>query len=89
MDMEQGWFKSYERAFFIDWEGLGNSEYYRSYTKECAAYLKWKYEEAQGSPLLLEKLLSGHFDEEEALVLPPGMSIAASFDERIIRPNAD
>jgi len=85
MEMEQGWFKSYDRAFYIDWEELGNSEYYRSYTEKCAAYLKWKYEECQGSPLLLEKMLSGCFDEEEVLVVPPGMKIAAGFDEKIIR----
>ena len=85
MEMEQGWFKSYERAFFIDWESLGNSEYYRSYTKECAAYLNWKYEECQGSPRLLEKLLAGNFDTEEVLVVPPGATIAASFDDRIIK----
>lgn len=85
MEMEQGWFKSYDRAFFIDWEELGNSEYYRSYSKGCAAYLKWKYEEEQGSSLLLKNLLSGNFIEEEVLVVPPGKSIAASFDENIIR----
>jgi hypothetical protein len=85
MEMEQGWFKSYERAFFIDWEELGNSEYYRSYTKECAAYLKWKYEECQGSMLLLEKILSGVFDEEEVLVVAPGITVAASFDDKIIK----
>ena len=85
MEMEQGWFKSYERAFFIDWEELGNSEYFRSYTKKCSEYLKWKYEEGKGCPLLMEKLLSGIFDEEEVLVVPPGMFIAASFDENIIK----
>ena len=85
MEMEQGWFKSYERAFFIDWDELGNSEYYRLYTKKCAAYLKWKYEECRGSPLLMEKILSGIFDEEEVLVVPPGMSVATSFDDGIIK----
>jgi hypothetical protein len=54
-------------------------------TKECAEYLNWKYEEEQGSPLLLERLLSGVFDNEEVLVVPPGMSVAASFDDKIIR----
>ena len=85
MEMEQGWFKSYDRAFFIDWEDLGNSEYYRSYTKKCADYLKWRYEECQGSPSLLEKILRGSFDEDEVLVVPPGMNVAASFDEMIIK----
>jgi hypothetical protein len=85
MEMEQGWFKTYDRAFFIDWEELGNSEYYRSYAKDCAAYLKWKYEECQGSALLMKKLLSGIFDEEEVLLVPPGGSVAASFDDNIIK----
>ena len=85
MEMEQGWYKSYERAFFIDWEDLGNSEYYRSYTKKCADYLNWKYKECQGSPLLLEKILGGRFDEEEVLVVAPGKSVAPSFDEMIIK----
>ena len=83
--MEQGWFKSYERAFFINWEELGNTEYYREYTKKCAAYLQWKYEEERGSVLLLEKVLSGIFDEEEVQIIPPGMSAAASYDDTIIR----
>ena len=85
MEMEQGWFKSYERAFFIDWEELGNSEYYRSYTKNCAEYLKWKYQEEKGSAILMEKILSGIFNEDEVLVVNPGVSIAASFDEAIVK----
>ena len=85
MEMEQSWYKNYERAFFINWEELGNTEFYRSYTRECADYLKWKYEETRGNPLLMEKLLSGIFDEDEVLVVPPGMSISASFDDTIIK----
>ena len=85
MEMEQGWFKKYDRAFFIDWEELGNSEYYRTYTKNCAAWLKWKYQEEPGSSLLLKKLLSGVFDENDVLVVPPGKTIVPSFDEAIIR----
>jgi hypothetical protein len=33
----------------------------------------------------LEKILSGVFDEEEVLVVPPGMKVAASYDEKIIK----
>jgi hypothetical protein len=85
MEMEQGWFKSYNRAFFIDWEELGNSEYYRQYAKACAVYLKWNYQEEKGSPALLERMLNGEFDAEEVLVIPPGKIIAPSYDEGIIR----
>jgi len=85
IEMEQGWFKSYNQAFFIDWEELGNSEYYRDYTKKCAEYLKWNYNEEKGSLLLLEKLLSGNFDENEVHIIPPGKKVAASFDDNIIK----
>jgi hypothetical protein len=85
MEMEQSWFKSYERAFFIDWQELGNSEYYRAYTKKCAEYLKWKYEEEKGNMLLMEKMISGIFNEDEVQIVPPGMLAAPSFDENIIK----
>jgi hypothetical protein len=85
MEMEQGWFKKYSRAFFIDWDALGNSGYYREYTKECADFLKWAYREEQGSPALMEKMLRGQFDEDEVLVVPPGKTIRPSYSEGIIR----
>ena len=85
METEQGWFKSYKCAFFIDWECLGNPEPYRAYTKECAEYLKWNYREIKGSPSLLEKALRGEFDQDEVLIVPPGKTIRPSYDEGIIK----
>jgi hypothetical protein len=84
MEMEQGWFKSYENAFFIDWPALGNSEIYRQYTKDCADYLKWNYKEAEGEMALMEKMLNGVFDEDEVLLVPPGRTIRASYDEGVL-----
>jgi hypothetical protein len=85
MEMEQGWFKAYSKAFFIDWQELGNSEYYRSFTKESAVYLKWNYEEIAGDPSLLAKMFRGEFDENEVLLVEPGKTVAASYSEGIIR----
>jgi hypothetical protein len=85
MEMEQGWFKSYSKAFFIDWKDLGNSEFYRAYTKESADYLKWSYEEAPGDPSLLAKMLRGEFDENEVLLVEPGKTVSPSYNEGIIR----
>jgi hypothetical protein len=85
MEMEQGWFKSYNRAFFINWEDLGNTEFYRSYAKECADYLKWSYEETQGDPSLMEKMFRGEFDEKEVLLVEPGKIVAPSYDEAVIQ----
>jgi hypothetical protein len=85
MEMEQGWFKSYNQAVFIDWDCLGNAEYYRNYTKDCAEYLHWDYKEEKGDPLLVEKILNGMFDETEVLLVPPGKTIAPSYTEDIIK----
>jgi hypothetical protein len=88
MEMEQGWFTSYNKAFFIDWKELGNSGFYRSYTKECAGYLKWNYEEIEGDLSLMEKMLKGEFDKNETLLVEPGRAVAASYDEGIIADKA-
>ena len=85
MEMEQSWFKSYERTCFIDWDELGNADYYRAYTKKCADYLNWKYAEEKGSDLLLKKMLYGDFDNDEVQIIPPRMSVAPSFDDSIIK----
>ena len=85
MEMEQGWFKSYDRVIFINWDELGNADYYREYTKKSAEYLKWNYIEENGSSLLMKKMLSGIFDESEVQIIPPGMIAVASFDDAIIK----
>ncbi|MDR2376734.1 MAG: DUF1638 domain-containing protein [Treponema sp.] len=84
MEMEQGWFKSYNRAVFINWKELGNDEYYRNYTKACATYLRWDYRELDGNPSLLEKMLNGVFDEDEVLVIPEHRTISASYTGGIL-----
>jgi hypothetical protein len=85
MEMEQSWFKSYDQAVFIDWKCLGGGDYYRGYTKTCAEYLKWAFREVDGDFILLQKILNGIFDEEEVLVVPPGVVIEASHTETVIQ----
>lgn len=84
MEMEQGWFKSYNRAVFINWEELGNSGYYRDYTRACAEYLRWDYQELDGDPSLLEKMLNGVFDGEEVLVVPEHKTILPGYTGGIL-----
>jgi hypothetical protein len=85
MEMEQGWFKAYNRAVFIDWAVLGNADHYREYTKKCADYLHWEYQEIAGNPSLLEKMLNGVFNDDEVLVVPEQKTITASYTEGIIQ----
>ncbi|MDR2303293.1 MAG: DUF1638 domain-containing protein [Treponema sp.] len=84
MEMEQNWFKSYSRAVFINWKNLGNAGYYRNYTKTCAAYLRWDYQEVEGDPSLLKKMLNGIFDEDDVLIVPERKTINANYTGGII-----
>jgi len=76
MQMEQNWFKEYSWATYVDW-GFPNAEHYRRYTRECAEFLKWNYDELQGDPALLQKLVDGQWDEEQFLLVRPGQKVAA------------
>ena len=75
MQVEQNWIKEYSWATFIDW-GLPDSEKYRQYTKECADYLKWNYDELKGDRSLLQKLVDGEWDSSLFLVVNPGQKIS-------------
>jgi hypothetical protein len=74
MEVEQSWIKEYSWATFIDW-GLTDSSEYKNYTKSCAEFLHWKYEELRGSPDLMQKLIDGDWNEDEFLVVKPGQKI--------------
>ena len=74
MEVEQSWIKEYSWATYIDW-GLNNSDEYKNYTKSCAEYLHWNYEELKGSPVLMQKLIDGDWRESEFLVVKPGQKI--------------
>ena len=76
MQMEQNWFKEYSWATFIDWD-LIDSEKYRQYTRECADYLKWNYDELKGDRSLLQKMVDGKWDDDLFLVVRPGEEIAS------------
>ncbi|MHC4745280.1 MAG: DUF1638 domain-containing protein [Planctomycetota bacterium] len=74
MEMEQTWMKEYEWATFVDW-GLGDSEKFREYTKQCAEFLNWNYDELKGDSGLMQRMVDGHWSEEEFLIVRPGQKI--------------
>jgi hypothetical protein len=83
MEMEQGWFKKYSRATFIDM-GFDTNGNFRHYTNECATYLKWDYDEITGSPKLLADWLDGNWDNSRYLIVNKGETIKPSNDTTII-----
>ena len=84
MEVEQGWMKQYNWAAYIDW-GFVNSEQEKKYTKSCAEFLGWNFDEVKGDSGLMQRLVDGHWQEEEFLIVKPGQKIAENIgDEGII-----
>ncbi len=75
METEQGWFKEYSWATFVDWN-LPGSEDYKDYTKQCAEYLGWNFDELEGDNSLMQRFVDGKWDDREFLTVPPTKKIA-------------
>ncbi|MCX5639076.1 MAG: DUF1638 domain-containing protein [Planctomycetota bacterium] len=75
MEVEQKWIKEYNWATYIDW-GLASSDEYKKYTKRCAEFLGWSYDQLKGDPGLMQRLVDGQWDKSEFLVVKPGQKIA-------------
>ncbi len=80
MEIEQDWIKKYNWATYIDW-GIVDSTEYRKYTKSCAEYLGWNYDELKGSPDLMQKLVDGDWNDDEFLIVEPGREIKDNLTE--------
>ena len=70
--------KNYTRIAFID-TGAYELERYREYAKENARRFDLRYEEIEGKPGLVEKLLYGPWDEECVVVEPGGVVAYEAF----------
>jgi len=81
MEVEQTWIKEYKWAIFVDW-GLIGADAYKEFTKHCAAFLKWSYEELRGDPGLMQRFVDGPWNEEEFLIVEPGRHIAEDVTNR-------
>ena len=84
IEQEQGWLKKYDNCAYINWTELP-FEKHRQYTAECSEYLGWKHDILEGSSALMRRFLSGEWDNESFLIIPPGGSIAPSFDNDIVK----
>ena len=75
MEVEQTWMKEYEWATYVDW-GFVESADDKAYTKACAEYLGWHYDELPGDSGLMQRFVDGLWSEREFLVVEPGRRIA-------------
>jgi hypothetical protein len=83
METEQSWIKQYNWATYIDWD-FANSNEYRDYTKRCAEFLNWNYDELKGDPALMQKFVDGDWNESEFLVVKPGRKIKENLTDKSI-----
>lgn len=80
----------YSKLAFIE-TGLEPDDSYERQTIQEAEERGWKYEKLRGDLSLLHRLLNGPWDEDDFLVVPPGHTIAFSYDDHImkIKPRED
>jgi hypothetical protein len=74
MQVEQGWMKEYNWATYIDW-GFANAREEKEYTRSCAEFLGWNYDEIKGDPSLIQRLLDGEWTESDFLIVRAGQKI--------------
>lgn len=85
METEQGWSKEYQWAAYIDW-GFADCEKEKEYTRQCAEFLGWQYDELKADPGLMQRLVDGQWNDNEFLVVKPGQKIAEDLtNEGIIK----
>ena len=83
MEQEQHWFTTYNRATYVHLT-VGASDPDKRYTKDCARWLDWNYDEQAGDPQLLIDLLGGNWDADRFIVVPPGHRLKMTGDEDIL-----
>ena len=86
METLGGWggLKSYERIAYID-TGLGPAEQLAAEARARAEESRWSFCTMAGDLRLIEDLVFARWDPERFLVVPPGRTIAPSYDDSIVR----
>jgi hypothetical protein len=77
------WLKGYDRIVLVD-TAQGDVASYREASLAEAQKEGLSFEQVPGDLGLLRRLLSGDWDSEDFLVLPPGGRVAPAYDDRII-----
>ncbi len=81
--MIDSWKTNYNCITYIDLP-VGKAGGYQQQARQKADQLGWKFQVVPGSLTLLERLLTGQWDQD-FLVIEPGQQIAASNDHQVIK----
>jgi hypothetical protein len=84
METEQQWHRNYNRAAYVDVDGIGRTEADIEFTRQCAAWLGWDFDQQCGDPSLIRELVEGPWNSARFLVVPPGKTLRMVTDERVI-----
>jgi len=88
METEQAWMNDYRQATFVDL-GIGVTDQQRdeqvTYTKRCADWLGWSFDQVTGDPTLLRELITGPWDDDRFQVTAPGERVVMSGDDRVVQ----
>lgn len=71
IEQENQWYTHYNRAAFIDM-GMGDIDYYRTFTQQIAESKGWEYAEIKGNARLVDLLMCANWPESEFLIVKPG-----------------
>ena len=82
-EMIDSWKTNYNCITYIDLP-VGKAGGYQQQARQKADQLGWKFQVVPGSLTLLERLLTGQWDQD-FLVIEPGQQIAASNDHKVIK----
>ncbi len=84
---ERAQWAQHDAATFLDL-GTDDAEVEADYARRCAQWLGWKFERLHGDPRLLRDLLWGNWDAERFQIIEPGLRLAHSPDDSILRAEA-
>jgi len=84
MEIMGGMLKNYSRVAFIN-TGTGDIAANIAASKDYAEDNNWEFEEIQGSTGLLQRMLSGDWNDSDFLIVKPGSTIEPAYNDNIIK----
>lgn len=87
MSVMGAWQQHYQRAVYIDMQ-IGSGDAVEQQARDDAQRRGWVFERMQGDAGLIQKLVSGQWDQD-FLVLQPGERLKMTCDEAVIGAEAD